>query len=323
MHRTVSIAAAAAALLLVAGAAGAQDCRTWLPDLAGCDRSGRFEGFEKPMVQPYLFEDPFNVTGVYPYYVWHEFPDGSALQGGDLHVVALQLRLALTDRLGLIATKDGYGWLRPDNPILDDDQGWFNLGLGLKYVLAQDRDAGWAVSGILRFEAPSGTHDLFQGYGDGMVLPSLAAAGTLGPVRLQGDFGAEVPFDTDQQSTSLFYHLYAGVPVTKYFVPFAQFSGISWIDDGNGGFPVRIAGGGSLPLSTAQAALGTGSFEGADVANLGSASIDGKSLLTWAVGVHVPITAHVTFSAAYERAFGGGYKGIFEQRVTSAVAIEF
>jgi hypothetical protein len=105
------------------------DC-VWLPDLR-CGRSGRWDGFEKPIVQPYLFEDPFVTTALHPYYAWHEFPDDSVLQGGEVHVAALQARLALTDRLGLIATKDGYVWLRPENPLLDDDEGFWDLALGL------------------------------------------------------------------------------------------------------------------------------------------------------------------------------------------------
>jgi len=31
----------------------------------------------------------------------------------EIHIAALQLRVALTDRLGLVATKDGYAWIRP------------------------------------------------------------------------------------------------------------------------------------------------------------------------------------------------------------------
>ncbi len=310
------------ALALAAPASAADDdCPTWFPDFS-CDREGRFEGFEKPIVQPYLFEDPFNTTGVYPYYIWHEFPNSSALEGGDLHVAALQARVALTDRIGLIATKDGYGWLRPGSALVGDQDGWFNLGLGAKGVLAQDREAGWAVSGILRFEFPTGSGDVFNGYGDGMVIPSLAAAYALGDARFIADFGSQVPFSSEQ-STSLFYHLYAGYNVHPMIQPFVQFSGISWIDDGDGTFGVRLGGlGVTLPLSTVQSVTGTGAFEGADVANIGSQGIDGTNLFTWAVGVAVPITDHVTLAAAYERQFGS-HKGIFEQRVTTSVAFEF
>ena len=131
---------------LLARAAHAQeDCDKLFPDLT-CDRSGRFAGFEKPIVQPYLFEDPFITTGLYPYYVWHQFPESSALEGGEAHVAAAQIRVAVTDRLAIIATKDGYMWKRPDNPLLRHTGGWMNLAFGAKYAFYQDRDAGRIAS---------------------------------------------------------------------------------------------------------------------------------------------------------------------------------
>jgi hypothetical protein len=308
------------------GATGSQaqrsePCEGWFPDLT-CGRSGRFFGMHKPIVQPYLFEDPFITTGLYPYYVWHEFPDRSALQGGDIQVVAAQVRVALTDRVALIATKDGYAWSRPDNPLLGDSEGWFNIAGGLKVALAGDEESGYLVSGILRVEFPSGAHDVFQGEGDGMALPSVAAAWDLGRVNLIGDFGAQIPFDGDEQSTSLFYHLYADFEAHPRFQPFVQLSGITWVSSGDGSFPIRLRNGVELPLDTVQTVLGTGAFDGADVANLGSRGVSGLDLYTAAVGAHVPITENLVFSVAYERPFSH-HKGIFQQRVTTALQLEF
>lgn len=320
-HAALGVGVALALATAMPTAASAEPACTWLPDLR-CGRSGRFDGFEKPIVQPYLFEDPFVVTGIYPYYAYHEFPDRSALQGGEAHVAAAQVRVALTDRVALLATKDGYVWKRPENPLLADTQGWLNLAVGVKVALAQDRAEGWIVSGILRVEAPTGSSDTFQGYGDGEVLPSLAAAFRAGPLNVIADLGARVPFDTDQQSTSLFYHLYADWPIAEHLQPFVQLSGITWVDSGDGDLPVRLRNGVELPLDTVQAVLGTGAFEGADVFNLGSRGVSGLDLFTWAVGTHVPLTEHVTLSVAYERPFSH-HKGIFQQRVTTSVAIEF
>lgn len=316
--------------LLLAGAAEAQthgkrgvreECDGWLPDLR-CGRSGRFEGFQRPIVQPFLFEDPFVTTGIYPHYVYHEFPGRSALQGGEIHVVAVQARLALTDRIGLIATKDGYAWRRPDNPLLDDIQGFFNLAAGVKVALLGDAESGYLVSGILRIEAPTGASDTFQGEGDGMALPSLATAWDLGPVNLIGDLGAQIPFDQGEQSTSVFYHLYADLELHSRFQPFVQLSGITWVSSGDGSLSIDLAGGGSLPLDVVQDALGTGPFEGADVLNLGSAQVDNLDLWTAALGAHVPLTDRVVLSAAYERTISH-HKGIFQQRVTTALQFEF
>lgn len=318
------------AAVLMLGAVGASadeggSCDRWLPDF-NCERSGRWDGFHHPIVAFPLFEDPFITTGIYPIYAWHEFPNDSAFQGGSAHDVSVQARLALTDRLAFIATKDGYVWKRPDNPILDDTQGFLNLAAGLKYAFLQNQEEGYIVSGVLRVEFPTGSSDTFQGYGDGMVLPSITGAWGSGPLHIMADIGAQIPFNTGEQSTSLFYHIYADYNVTEHFAPFVQLSGLTWISSGDGQIPVKlkrgVVPGDELPLSVAQAALGTGPFEGADLFNLGSQDVNGLDLWTWAVGTHIPITEHVTFSVAYQRPFSN-HKGIFSQRVTTGLTLEF
>lgn len=296
-------------------------CDAWFPDF-NCERSGRFEGFEMPIVAPYLFEDPFITTNAVPYFLWHDFPEQSVFDGGALYAAALQLRVALTDRVAIIATKDGYVWNRNGNPLLEDSQGTMNLAAGLKVALWQDRDAGRIVSAILRVEAPTGSSDEYQGHKSGMAVPSLSGAFRTGPVRWIGDLGAQIPFDGRDLSSSIFYHLYAGLDVTPVVQPFVQISGLRWIESGNGSLPIRLKSGGTLDLDTVQTALGTGRFEGADVVNLGSPQVDGLDLITAAAGVHVPLGEYVTLSVAYERPITEP-KGIFQQRITSALVIEF
>jgi hypothetical protein len=295
-------------------------CDAWFPDF-NCDRSGRFEGFEMPIVAPYLFEDPFITTNAVPYFLWHDFPEKSVFDGGELYAVALQLRVALTDRVALIATKDGYVWNRNGLGLLEDSQGTMNLAAGVKVSLFEDREKRRALAGVLRFEVPTGSSDQYQGHGGALALPSITGALRTGPVSWMGDFGAQIPLD-DGPSTSLFYHLYAGLDLTPAVQPFVQLSGISWVGSGNGELPIRLKHGPTLDLSTVQAALGTGAFEGADVANLGSENVSDLDLITAAIGVHVPISDHLTVSVAYERPITEP-KGIFQQRITSALVLEF
>jgi hypothetical protein len=298
-----------------------EPCDAWFPDF-NCERSGRYEGFHKPIVAPYLFEDPFITTNAVPYFLWHDFPEQSVFDGGSLYAAAVQLRVALTDRVAIIATKDGYVWNRNGNPLLEDSQGFMNIAAGLKVALWEDRDAGRIVSAILRVEAPTGSSDEYQGHKSGMAVPSLSGAFRTGPVRWIGDLGAQIPFDGRDLSSSIFYHLYAGLDVTPVVQPFVQISGLRWIESGNGSLPIRLKSGGTLDLDTVQTALGTGRFEGADVMNLGSPQVDGLDLITAAAGVHVPVGDYVTLSVAYERPITEP-KGIFQQRITSALVIEF
>jgi hypothetical protein len=120
----------------------------------------------------------------------------------------------------------------------------------------------------------------------------------------------------------LFYHLYADYQVHPRFTPFVQISGTSWVTDGNGEFPITLKNNAQIPLSLAQAALDTGPFDGADVANLGSDDISGEDLLTAAVGAHFKLAEHLVFSVAYEHEISS-HEGIFEQRVTTALSVEF
>lgn len=322
--RRISLLGVCLCALLVGIPAAAEappECPTFFPDFGNCGRSGRWEGFEKPIVQPFIFEDPFITTGVYPFYVYHEFPTDSAFEGGDMHVAALQARIAITDRLAFIATKDGRAWFRPETPVVERNAGWFNIAAGLKYAFIADPERDFILSGVLTVEVPTGGQDLYQGWGQGVAIPSITFAKGFDRFHLIGDLGGEIPFNASRQSSSIFYHLYADYTVHRYFQPFVQFSGMHWVDGGNGQVPVNTIFG-KLPLTTIQGVTGVGAFEGADVLNLGSENIDGTDLVTFAVGAHVPITKHVTLSAAYERAITD-YRGIFDQRMTSSVTIEF
>lgn len=329
---TTRLAALALGAALAAASASAQeDCGKPFPDFR-CDRTGRFGGFEKPIVQPYLFEDPFITTGLYPYYVWHQFPEKSALEGGEAHVAAVQIRVAVTDRLAIIATKDGYMWKRPENPLLKDTGGWMNLGFGAKYAIHQNRDAGRIVSLVLRYEAPSGANDSFQGEGDGLLMPSITGAARIGDLALQADLGGIWAID-GAQSSSLTYHFYAAYPITDALTPFLQFSGMHWTSGGDGSREVELSAAGQIAVGQPALPIGSpgvplsvvgiyGPFEGADVANLGAGGVQGLDTVTFAIGLHARVAEHVVLSAAYERPMTD-HKSITRQRITTSVALEF
>jgi hypothetical protein len=132
------------------------ECPTWFPDLS-CDRQGRYEGFIPPMTMPYLFEEPFITTGLSGYSIWHEFPNESSFQGGDAWIIALQARIAITDRLALIATKDGYAFLQPDDDSeLHDENGFFDISAGLKYALIDRPEDDFILTPSVRLELPVG-----------------------------------------------------------------------------------------------------------------------------------------------------------------------
>ncbi len=56
---------------------------------------------------PFLSEHPYITTGLNFVYVYQRLPEGPVFDGGEAQVLALQIRAAITEKLGFIATKDG------------------------------------------------------------------------------------------------------------------------------------------------------------------------------------------------------------------------
>jgi len=315
------------ALLITASPAAAQPsagsakpCPTWFPDFR-CDRHGRYDGFIAPMSMAYLFEDPFITTGVQFVTVWHGFPEHSVFEGGSATVLALQARVAITDRLAFIATKGGLTFFRPGLYLLDDQNGLMDHTVGFKYALIDMRDKNFIVTPSLRFEIPMGRRELFQGQGDGVFIPGISTGWRHDDLSVIADFGAQIPVNGDKNSTSLFYNTHVAYRIVKHFVPFVEVNGLHWTDGGNGSSIVetRI---GPVPIGLATTVLGKAPFEGADVANLGSTDIRGADLVTMAWGARIPIGSHLSIGASYERPITGR-KDIFEQRATAMVLVEF
>ena len=307
-------------------AQAAEDCGGLFPDLT-CDREARPAGHVEPMSAPYLFEDPYITTSVNLVGIYHNLPEDSIFDGGEAGVIALQARLAITDRLAFIATKDGYTFLQPDNGLLDDEKGFMDITVGFKYAVIDDREKGLIVTPSLRYEIPLGNDNLFQGRGDGVFIPALTVG--YGPKLAHAivDLGAQLPVDGDNDSTSIFYNIHLDqafkidwLPGTDFIVPFIELNGMAWVDSGDGNGTIDTALG-RLPLRTAQGALHSGlptadlRGEGADIANLGSSGMAGEHLVTMAWGIRVPFRNGLSMGFSYERVLSQR-EDIFEQRAT-------
>ena len=314
-------AAIAATVIVGLPAPVSAACDEWFPDLNCEERAGgRPDGFVMPIISPYQFEDPFITTGVNLVGIWHDWPGDSVFGGGDAWIIALQARIAITDRLAFIATKDGIVFNQPENKgLLRDEQGFFDIGAGFKY-LAYQSETLW-IAPSLRMDIPVGEDDVFSGNGDGVLIPDLSfAAKPFGELQVIGDLGFRIALDSDEESTSLFYHLHLAYPLHEYFVPLVELSATHWLDGGDGTLEVdtKLA---TLPLSVAQAALGTGEFEGADVVNLGSKGIAGASLVTMAFGFRIPLSSSTSLGGAYEIPVTSR-EDIFNQRVSMMLTVE-
>src|SRR3546814_5601160 len=76
-------------------------------DLNGSLGEGRHSRYVPPLTNPVFNETPYITPEVRAIYLYNRLPEDFVTDGGYVNLAALQLRLALTERLGFIATKDG------------------------------------------------------------------------------------------------------------------------------------------------------------------------------------------------------------------------
>lgn len=252
-----------------------------------------------PVTNPIFFEDPAIRSEVRPIYMHHHIDDGFITGGGNVNVWALQFRYAITDRLALIATKDGYIDIDLDSG--GSANGWADVGLGLKYALIDDRANQFILTPGFTFELPIGDKEVFQGNGDGELNLFVSAAKGFGNFHLTGNVGFRIPMDGDEESTLFHFNLMADYRCHRYFQPFVSMSGITVISDGN-----------AMPLTT----------EGYDLINFGSAHADGETQVVIGGGFRSHLTNSIDFGIAYEKAVTSP-EGLFDDRVTADIIWRF
>lgn len=270
--------------------------------LASADR---LDQMISPVIDPVNFEDPRSISEARLIYIFHKLDSNFITEGGDIQIVALQLRMALSDRLALIATKDGYIWSDPD-AVLEEEEGLANLAFGAKYAFYKDDAAGTIASAALRYEIPSGDTAVLQGNGNGILQPSVSAAfspdafttimiGTDLRIPMSNEdsmfFDANVHFD---------YRLETGVGA---FYPLLEFNMFQVLAAGN-----------RLPIAD----------EGQDFFNLGASEAEGKTVVTAAAGARYRLSDSLDLGAAYQIPLtSGSGSQIIDWRVTTDLIYRF
>jgi len=260
-----------------------------------------------PVTSPIYFEDPRITTEVRPIFInqwmpemYHYYNDGGVgvPLGGSVRVYAVQLRYALTERLGLIATKDGYIEFLPDHT-LSDGYGWANLTAGLKYALVDDRENELIVTPGLTIEVPIGSYDVSQGRGAGLWNAFVSAEKGWGNLHLTGNLGFLIPNDFDKQTAQAHYSLQLDYYVCQYFIPFFAVNGVTVLSEGDN---LLL---GSVPLNA----------EMYDLIDFGSTQARGRTQLTVGGGARSKLTQKLDLGVAYEVGVTDAI-GILDSRVT-------
>ena len=255
-----------------------------------------FDDFISPMTNPLFFEDPRTLTEARFIYVHHDIPN--ALMGGNVDVVALHLRAALSDNLSFIATKDGF--IFSDNPLLND--GWADVSAGLKYNVWKDAAAQSIVSVGTTFDFPIGSTRALQGTGDG-EFHLFASAGTefLDHFHFVSGSGFRLPVNTNEESQVWYWSNHVDWMLGNGLYLFGETNWYHWLRSGR-----------SFPLPV----------EGLDLINLGSIGVAGNDIATGAIGVKFKPKANMEIGVAYEMPMTDR-KDILQDRFTFDLIVRY
>jgi hypothetical protein len=193
-----------------------------------------FPNFINFVSDPLQSIDPRAVTAIYPIFgsVW--VTNASPIPNGDAQVYGPAITIALSDRLAVGVNQGGLAEANfSRNPIdrqriLRDERlhdllsvrvaariderdfggdrfGFLNLGGFVQYTLIADVENQFLLTVGTRWEAPAGSHEVFQGYGPAELAPYFTMGKELGDyhVLLTGSY--QFPIGPGSDNTNLFY----------------------------------------------------------------------------------------------------------------------
>lgn len=251
--------------------------------------------FVAPVTSPYVNENSFITTDIRAWYVYHNFDSDNL--GGQAQVAAVQARLALTDRLQLVAYKDGYVWFE-DSTV--NDEGWNDVAAGLKYNFFRDIENQLYMSGGVGYELSLGDDEVLQDDDELRVWFSIDK----GFDELHLGLVVNYFYPTDDEdafgdSERISWHAHADYYVTDWFSPVVEFNGYHTIDAGTN------------PGLT---------FSGVDVANLGSG--ESEDVITMGIGAEFRLLENVAIRGAYEFPLTDN-DDLFGDRITLSAVYSF
>lgn len=249
------------------------------------------------MTNPVFFEDPRTLTEARFIFLNHELP--AALGGNSVQVYAVQVRAALTKRLSLIATKDGF--IYTQSPVLDS--GFADIAAGLKYNLYRDVARGRLLSVGATFEMPTGSNRSLQGNGNG-EFNFFTSAGTRVGSRSHWLIGSGLREPADANLENRVFYLSNHFDRQLGDRPLYAFTELNWYNYGSSAaaFPLPI--------------------EGGDIFNLGSPGITGNDLVTHAIGMKAKPRRSVEAGVAWEYPMTAR-QGLLDNRLTADLIVRF
>jgi len=281
-----------------------------------------FEAARRPMTNPTLFDLAVPRTGVHAIYMHQRMPSqisstlGKLDLDGSFDVYALQFEYAFTDRLSLVATKDGYIDFNPDGALFSKESGFADVAAGLKYAFILDPVQQLAVSGTLGVEFAIGDDEVFQGNGNGGINLNFAALKLLNQWQFAGAAGVYLPFDNDEEATTAFASAHVGYNFTDKIYGLAEVNWFTVLSRGEGYVNFKKQAGGAAPAVT--------EFEGGDLINLGALNSNAnRDIVTAAIGLRYKLCDMADLGVAYELPLTDDEDNLMKDRITVDLVFTF
>ena len=296
--RCVLGAAVLAAVLIASSlpAAAESGALSWPRSLGEAWHSRRVltnpdEGRYVPVLSGAVFnETPQITTEIRPYYLYNSIPHGFLSNGGNINVLGLQARLAVTDRIGVFMSRAGYASAGFDETLPEAD-GATNVAFGAKYAIIAN---GWQSSNLtggLRYEAPAGdikTGQIeLQGGGKGFLDPFVSFGMQLGPrAGVETCLGFYSALDADHDTSSFHSSLHGDVELLDGLFGLLELNVLATIANGD---------------RTSSALFG--GFEGYDLFNFGND--DSGTVATASLGMRYRFNEHWIVGSGIEAPLPG------------------
>lgn len=185
--------------------------------LTGNHNFPNFIGF---MSNPVSNIDPRAMTALWPIFM-STWADGPLLGDGNLQLYGAGLYVALSERLSVGLTQGGYA----DSHFRQNRDGWLNLGGYAQYTLAQNVENQFLLTAGLRWKAPSGEAEVFQGFGPAYLAPYITFGKGWGDFHVLGTFGYEFPAGDSPVTANIFYgSLHLDRRICGWLYPLVEFN---------------------------------------------------------------------------------------------------
>lgn len=267
--------------------------------------TSRLDQMIAPAFHQVNFEDPRTLSELRLIYAYHDVSSDFPAPVSAVNIWAAQVRAALTDNLSLIATKDG--WVRMSFKGASNQEGFGDIGAGLKYTFLEDKQCGRVAAAHLRYIAPTGENEVFQGEGDGFIQPGVSGAFALDD-NLTLTAGTDLRIAVDNEDSTM-WDLDAQVDYridTEYgsWHPLLGLSMIMVADAGN-----------RLPLS----------MEGQDYFVFGSSESSGETMVIGAAGLRFKPSQTLEMGTTFQFPMDSGNdaNAILDTRWTADLIVRF